>query len=763
MRLTGFIPTRLDRLRGRGISFRLFILVTLILLPLGALLGLTFQQRYQARKQNALQMEMEVAQGLAVTFTAYVHGIQIQSLSLGNAITILSPATNERLKDLLIASLGHSVSVVSVNWVSPEGRVLASSAAGYAETDLSEQPFFRKVMMGRDLVLGDMTARGVDQTASLPIATAIRNKNGRLEGVVLAWIEPTRLGEALAARPDGAVALFDSRGTLVYHSLFHSPSWRTRAYWRESDTMVSRVLSTGLPESGTRAVSCGDAGGRCVGAARPIPGLGWVAAANQPMQDAFAEVRRGMVMDSLLGAAAFALAFLLAYLLGRNIIAPLRRLENDARDIGQGMPVNLTDPRAPAEVVTLRATMLAMAADLTQRAHELQDSEALLRTVIENVYDGIVLHDGHGLIVDVNERWLKMFRLTREESKSLTIEDISADAPPVEELVALWGEVLAGETKLFEWHARRPGDDSRFDVEVFLCAIRLKGRDLIMACVRDITDRNRIVQELQRYRDELEIRVQERTEELARAFEEIQNETGQRLAAVEELRRKEQLLIQQSRLAAMGEMMGNIAHQWRQPLNILGLIVQELKYTYRNGSFTGELLAASVAKAMTVIGHMSQTIEDFRNLLSPDRVKVLFSAHEVVQQVLSIMQLEAEVEVFAEDECFMEGSRNEYSQVIINILANAQDVFRECLVKNARITVRLFRQDGRSVVTIADNGGGIAGAIIDSVFDPYFTTKGPDKGTGLGLFMSKTIIEKSMNGALTVRNIPGGAEFRIEV
>jgi C4-dicarboxylate-specific signal transduction histidine kinase len=160
---------------------------------------------------------------------------------------------------------------------------------------------------------------------------------------------------------------------------------------------------------------------------------------------------------------------------------------------------------------------------------------------------------------------------------------------------------------------------------------------------------------------------------------------------------------------------------------------------------------------------MSRTIDDFRNLLSPDRSKVTFSINDVVAKVLSMMQPKAKVEVSTEDECFAEGTRNEYSQVIINIIANAHDVFRERQIQDPRIAIRIFREHDRSVVTIADNGGGIPTEIIGKIFDPYFTTKGPDQGTGIGLFMSKTIIERSMKGALTARNTEGGAEFRIEV
>jgi PAS domain S-box-containing protein len=401
--------------------------------------------------------------------------------------------------------------------------------------------------------------------------------------------------------------------------------------------------------------------------------------------------------------------------------------------------------------------------ELETRNRELQESEGVLTTIFHNVYDAIVIHDAKGRILQVNRRWLEMYKVTEEESVRLTIVDFSMNPPPAEELDRMWGNVLAGSCDFFEWRARRPHDGSQFLVEAFLCPIRLREQDLIMGCVRDITERKAIMEELQRYRNHLELLVQERAEEVARAVEETQRETEQRIAAVEELRHKERLLIQQSRLAAMGEMMGNIAHQWRQPLNILGLIIQELRIYYQRGALDDELVNSLVPKAMQVIAHMSQTIDDFRNLLSPDKAKTIFSINEVIEKVLSMMQLQAKVEVVAEEEVFAEGARNEYSQVIINILANANDVFRERQVQEPHITLRLQRLGSRSVVSIADNGGGIPEEIMCKIFDPYFTTKAPDKGTGIGLFMSKTIIEQSMKGTLSAHNTSEGAEFRIEV
>jgi len=238
--------------------------------------------------------------------------------------------------------------------------------------------------------------------------------------------------------------------------------------------------------------------------------------------------------------------------------------------------------------------------------------------------------------------------------------------------------------------------------------------------------------------------------------------------AVDDLRRKDQMLILQDRLAVMGEMINNIAHQWRQPLNTLGLIIQQLPLFYKSGEISEEMLKDYVGNSMELIQHMSQTIEDFTNFFRSDKEKVAFSVNQVIARTLSLIEksfkdqkigitLQPEVDPMAN------GYPNEYAQVLLNILMNARDELVGHNVDDALISIHAFAEGGRSVVTITDNAGGIADEIIDRLFDPYFTTKGTDKGAGIGLFMSKTIIEKNMGGRLTVRNTGSGAEFRIEV
>jgi signal transduction histidine kinase len=231
---------------------------------------------------------------------------------------------------------------------------------------------------------------------------------------------------------------------------------------------------------------------------------------------------------------------------------------------------------------------------------------------------------------------------------------------------------------------------------------------------------------------------------------------------------EERMIIQQSRQAALGEMLGNITHHWRQPLNGVGLIIQELVLASDNGGLSADHLKASVDNAMQIIFSLSRTLNDFRNFFAPDNEKSRFMVNQVVAGTVSFVResfnaQQIEIDVKSCEEPLIYGFQNEYSQVLLNILFNARDVLCERCNGSALVTVSSFTEGGKAVVTITDNGGGIKQDIMERIYEPYFTTKDQGKGTGVGFFMAKTIIEKNMGGSLTARNVEGGAEFRIEI
>lgn len=231
-------------------------------------------------------------------------------------------------------------------------------------------------------------------------------------------------------------------------------------------------------------------------------------------------------------------------------------------------------------------------------------------------------------------------------------------------------------------------------------------------------------------------------------------------------REKDHLLIQQSRMAAMGEMVHNIAHQWRQPLNSLSLLISNLRDDAAEGTDDTAQLDADVAKARILIEKMSRTIDDFRDFFRPDREKSTFDLGKAVHDAIAIIDAalknnHIELEIQMQDGLHALGYSNQFAQAVLNILVNAKEALVVRDDGDRRIVLRLARIDARAVLTIQDNAGGIDPGIMPKIFDPYFTTK--EQGSGIGLYMVKVIIEQTMGGRVSVNNMGAGACFTLAV
>ena len=235
-----------------------------------------------------------------------------------------------------------------------------------------------------------------------------------------------------------------------------------------------------------------------------------------------------------------------------------------------------------------------------------------------------------------------------------------------------------------------------------------------------------------------------------------------------DLKEKERLLFQQSKMALMGEMMSAIAHQWRQPLNALAALnmTVETKLEFNDNCLTQEDYLPVSNKIQKQLNYMSKTIDDFRDFFIPSKRKVNFSIEKAINHVYDMMspQLKShniEVEIVAQ-RVIVSGYQNEFKQVIINIINNSKDAILSKKRKQGYIHIMVTSLEEKKVmITITDNGGGINEEALAKIFDPYFTTKFESQGTGIGLYMSKMIIEKSMMGSLAVENSKNGAIFKI--
>ncbi len=262
---------------------------------------------------------------------------------------------------------------------------------------------------------------------------------------------------------------------------------------------------------------------------------------------------------------------------------------------------------------------------------------------------------------------------------------------------------------------------------------------------------------------DLEIKVRERTQ----ALDDLNRTLDQRVRdEVAKRKEQEQLLIHQSRLAAMGEMIGAIAHQWRQPLNALSLVLQNIGLQHKMGRLTDESMARLLEKGEAMVSRMSTTIDDFRNFFKPAKHAEPFNLSAAIQSAVGIVDGMFKnhsilLHVDCPEDIQVTGYMGEFSQVVLNILGNAKDALLDS--GQAAPVIRILTQaEGDKVrIRFVDNGGGIAPEVLPKIWEPYFTTKDEGQGTGIGLYMSKMIIENNMHGRLEVQNVAGGAQFTV--
>ena len=260
-------------------------------------------------------------------------------------------------------------------------------------------------------------------------------------------------------------------------------------------------------------------------------------------------------------------------------------------------------------------------------------------------------------------------------------------------------------------------------------------------------------------------RLSSRQQRYTKELETINSSLQERITiAIAEIRQKDQVMISQSRQAALGEMIGNIAHQWRQPLNALAMVIGNIQSAHKYNELTDEYLDKLVENGNRLLQKMSTTITDFSNFFRPNKEVTSFSAREQIHHAVALVETglksrNISVQIEAPQDLMLIGFPNEYSQVLLNLFANARDAILESNAVDGYITIRLYESAGLGCVSIRDTGGGIPADVIDKVFEPYFSTK--EMGTGIGLYMSKMIIERNMNGHIEAHNREGGAEFII--
>ncbi len=238
------------------------------------------------------------------------------------------------------------------------------------------------------------------------------------------------------------------------------------------------------------------------------------------------------------------------------------------------------------------------------------------------------------------------------------------------------------------------------------------------------------------------------------------------ISDITDLRKKEAQMVKSEKMAAMGEMIGNIAHQWRQPLTQLSSILINIELHFDKNKLTKKKFVDKMEEANEQISFMSNTIDDFRNFFASGKEKKDYKIEEVIELLTHLMNASLyknniKLIIDIQTNFNLNDYPNEVTQALVNIVSNARDVLLEREIKNKLITIKTFIHKNNNIITIEDNAGGVDKRNLSRIFEPYFSTKHASIGTGIGLYITKTIIEENNNGKITIDNVNNGAIFTI--
>ncbi|AXX92386.1 PAS domain-containing sensor histidine kinase [Malaciobacter molluscorum LMG 25693] len=383
--------------------------------------------------------------------------------------------------------------------------------------------------------------------------------------------------------------------------------------------------------------------------------------------------------------------------------------------------------------------------------------------------------DINGIITFVNDEFCKISGYTKEELLGKNHNIVRHPDVPKEHFKLLW-ETIKLKRQTYKSTVKNLTKDGRSvylnttispifnefdDIEEFI-AIRYDVTQEV-ELKKDLEKKDK---ELKLLNKTLEMRVQEQTKQLKELNQNLEQRVEEE---IEKNKQKQKILFWQSRMASLGQMLANIAHQWRQPLTELNLALFNMKKAAIKNEI--EEISKYYKDSKEIIANMSQTIDDFSNFFNPNKEKKKFDLKIALEESLNISKklIQKENIVIKKDYIDVEvfGVSNEFSQVIINFLQNSAQAFNKNNVKNRLINIQIKKitQENNhfAQVLFLDNALGVNEKTLDKIFEPYFTTKHQSNGTGLGLFMSKMIIEKSLNGNILAQNFKNGLLFTINL
>jgi len=722
----GFLLNKLARLlhrylgkiydpNGTEMTFKVknsLITMTLVLIAILTLIGVTYHSTRVIIDRTVMNHQQNIAAQAANTTGIWV---QQQMKILTSAANSLGKEPEKNMEQTMnILKMAMDAGDFSDVYIGMAGGQMIDGAEWVPphNYDPRIRPWYKRAAVsdsvGFTYPYVDMTTRQLVIALSMPVVA-----DRKLKGVLSADTNLDMLMKNVVnarAAKGGYTFVVSQGGTIIMHP---DKNLLMREKLQDADPSLENILNV-MKDKDSGSFSYNQHGKEYILAFQKIEKVDWYLCTTMTRANAYELSGRAsmllatesvlkvlglLVVITMLGIGGSAL---ILYLYNRRFVNAMQRQQVQITGMNEDLKWNIT------------------------RRKEL---ETHYHTLFNVANDAIMVCKGM-IFVDCNEKANEIFRLSHYGILGNNMLDLSPAHQPDgvrshEKALVIISEAEKGEQQFFNWNFLR-GDGTEFPAEVSLKKLRLNNEQLILLSIRDISKRVNAEQQLR----------------------------------------------QAQKMAAMGEMVGAIAHQWRQPLNILSTYVASIQSAYYNNMVSKDFVEKLVSGADTQIQFMSKTIDDFRHFFKPSKTKEPFDSVEAIESAARLIAPNYKdsnigINILKPQEKYplvVNGCRSEFVHVVLNLLANARDAIVE---KNASgdetrdVYIEIEHDDNNVMIKIKDTGCRIAEHIMPKIFNPYFSTKTYASGTGIGLYMSRTIIESEMQGTLTAQNYEYGAVFTI--
>lgn len=754
----------------------LFLLLVVAIAPLIVLVATLHIVWYYGEMADERESNLQLSHALALTFGGYVADVSRQESAVGRALVALTPYTAEQANQYLTDTDAEYTAVTGFSWTNPQGEVIASSHSGAIGLKIGDQPYFQEILRGAPLAVSNLLEEQATGQLTFIVARGIRDTQGALKGVVFAPVDPSDLGPRLFNLPRlqrGMITIFDREGTLVM-VLPEAKLTIEQRRCKDKDRLLAVAL-TGKDSTGSLVSPIG--GNLRIGACVPVAGLGWVVGTSRPATEVSAPLLRQLACNLAIIAGVVAVSAGLALLISRRISRPVRNLRQAALAVGRGDLDGRVNVRGVAELVELGETFNRMAAGLKAAGEDREKAQAALqeanvhleervqkrtaqvrqaslyaRGLLEASLDPLVTISPEGKVTDVNRATELATGLTRNQLIGTDFSDYFTEPQRAREgyqKVIAEGEVR--DYPLTVRHASGRTMDVLYNATVYRDeAGQVQG---VFAAARDITERKRAEQELEKHRQHLEELVRQRTAELETINRQLQEEAAERKRVADDLARSNKDLEQFAYVAS---------HDLQEPLRIVSGYLQLIERRYK-----GKLAAEAdefINFAVDGAARMQALIQDLlaysrvgtqgRRFAPTDCEKVLERAVGNLGRAVA----DSGATVTHDPLPTVLADATQLVQVFQNLIGNAIK-FRGA--EPPRIHVAARSQDGQWLFSVRDNGIGVEPQYAQRIFVLFQRLHPRDKypGTGIGLSVCQRIIERH-GGRIWVESKPGeGSTF----